>query len=145
MASNAYGPFLKRFESIMGDPAKIIHVDLIPEGGFTRSLSAPVTEVATFYFDGEPPADCQEQATKFAELCEKSADLLGWSYGVTYEEIEREGVKGKGGVLTIGWKSVEDHMKFRETSTFKDNISMLRQTAKKIEMHHVAFMNFVPT
>lgn len=32
------------------------------------------------------------------------------------------------------------HVAFRQSQMFKDNIHKLRQGAKKIEMHHVAFM-----
>ena len=101
--------------------------------------------MATFYFDGQPPEDCFESCQKFIGICEKEADqqVLGWAYGVTHEEIEREGVKGKGAVLLIGWESREDHMNFRETDVFKQNIQLLRQTAQKIEMHHTTFLNFV--
>jgi hypothetical protein len=82
--------------------------------------------------------------------------------GITQEEIEREGVKGYGAVLTIGWETVQAHMvgavvrglfvlwadgvllqDFRTTQCFKDNIHLLRQTAQKIEMHHVKFLNYV--
>jgi hypothetical protein len=109
-------------------------------------MNAPITEVATFYFEGAPPDDAFESCKKFIENCEATnppQKVYGWAYGTTHEEIEREGVKGKGAMLLIGWDSREDHMAFRELQAFKDNIHLLRQTAKKIEMHHTKFMNHV--
>ena len=62
------------------------------------------------------------------------------SAGVTYEEIEKEGVKGKAVVVAIGWQSVDVHMAFRKTEAFSKNIHLLRSTAKSIDMKHVVFM-----
>jgi hypothetical protein len=41
--------------------------------------------------------------------------VFDFRYGTTYEEIEREGVKGKGAILLIGWESRDEHMAFRDT------------------------------
>ncbi|CAK4000932.1 Hypothetical predicted protein [Lecanosticta acicola] len=143
--TGAYKPFLQRFMTIVDGEPTICHVDFKPDGALPRALSAPVTEVATFYFAGEAPKDYLEKATRFLanNEGEKVDGYLGGAVGTTYEEIEREGVKGKGAVLVIGWSSVEAHMKFRETSTFKDNIQLLRQGAQKISMNHVPFMTFI--
>lgn len=145
MKSDSYGPFVERFKTIIDGAFGLVHVDFAPEGGAKRAMSAPITEVATFYFDGEPPSDAYESCKKFIEVSEKEATqkVYGWAYGTTHEEVEREGVKGKGTVLLIGWESQQDHMDFRETDVFKQNIQLLRQTAKSIEVHHTMFMNFV--
>lgn len=145
MAKDIYTPFRENLKPILGGDITVQHQDFKPEGGLNASMSAPVTEVATFYFDGAPPDDAYESCKSFIEICEKegNAKIYGWSYGITQEEIEREGVKGYGAVLTIGWENVQAHMDFRTTQCFKDHISKLRQTSKKIEMHHVQFMNAV--
>jgi hypothetical protein len=146
MATEGYQPFLQRFLTIAGGKPSMVHADLEPAGDVTRAMAAPVTEVATFYFGGEAPADYIQGVHKFRDILEKekSDGYLGAAIGITHEEIEREGVEGKGAVLIIGWESVEKHMAFRESSTFKDNIALLRNGAQKVEMHHVQFMNFVP-
>lgn len=74
-----------------------------------KSFSAPATEVATFYFDGQPPNDYLEVAEGFLKDCEKEGvdGVLSWAVGLTHEEIEKEGVKGKGAMLAIGWESVD--------------------------------------
>lgn len=104
-----------------------------------------MTEVATFFFEGAPPDDAYESTKKFVETCQKETgeDVAGWAYGVSHEEIEKDGVKGRGAVLLIGWQSKEEHMAFREKDAFKNNIHLLRQTTKAIEVHHTQFMTHV--
>ena len=124
----------------------MVHVDFKPDGGLAAALSAPVTEVATFFHDGAPPEGHEANVAKFRENAEKheaAKDILGVAYGTTYEEVEKDGVKGKAAVLAIGWPSVEVHMALRQTQFFKDNIALLRNDAKGIEVHHTNFMNFV--
>jgi len=146
MASDAYQPFLQRFKSIMAGPPHLVHVDFSPDGGVSRALSAPVTEVATFYWSNGPPENALQSAREFLELCEKEepdSGITGWAYGTTHEEIEKEGVKGKGAVLLIGWPDVETHMEFRKKEVFQKNRPMLAQGCEQIEVHHVAFLNYV--
>lgn len=145
MATEAYQPFLQRFLTIVAGAPTIIHSDLQPYADALETLSAPVTEIATFYFGSDPPEKYIDGVNKFREVVDKESvdGYLGGAVGITYEEVEREGVKGKGAVLVIGWKSVEAHMAFRETETFKQNIGLLREGVQKAEMHHVQFMRFV--
>ena len=143
VASDAYQPHLQRCATIMAGPVDIHHVDFEPAGALDTALSAPVTEIATFYCDGEPAGDWTSNAAKAGEWLEReaaAAGYLGIAYGITHEEVEYKGVKGKAAVIAIGWKSVEAHMSFRETQTFKENIGLLRGEAKAIEMHHVVMM-----
>lgn len=102
----------------------------------TETMSAPATEIATFYFGSDPPAGYLDGVNKFRDIIAKEdvEGYLGGAVGITHEEVEREGVKGKGAVLLIGWSSVETHMKFRESETFKNNIGLLREGVQKIEM-----------
>lgn len=144
MADSSYKPFLERFKTIIGGPISLIHVDFNPSGNAKKALSAPVTEVASLFFDGGPPDGAFEKAKQFIETCLEDQKMdVPWAYGITHEELENDGVKGKGAVLLVGWQSVDQHMKLRETQVFKDNIHLLRQNAKGIEMHHTQFMNYV--
>lgn len=142
IADSSYGPFFDRVGSIVGGAGSIVHADFKPPGGLAKCFSAPVTEIATFYFEGEPPADYIDGVHQFNQTTQKEGipGYLGVAVGKTYEEVEREGVKGKAMVVAIGWQSVEAHTDYRSTQSFKDNIHLLRSSAKKIEMHHVAFM-----
>jgi len=139
-ASSEYPPFMKAFGKIIAGGAQLIHVDFQPASALTKALSAPVTEIATFYHNGAPSDSYVEDALKIEPVLAKADGYLGAALGVTYEEVEREGVKGKAAVLVVGWQSKEAHMAFRETESFRENIGMLRGEAKGIEMHHVALM-----
>lgn len=141
MQSSTYQTFLTDFTQLCDGEGSMHHVDFQPAGALKKTFSAPVTEVATFYFDGAPPSGYIDEVIKLGKVLEEKADgFLGIAIGITHEEIEREGVRGKASVASIGWESVEKHMAFRTTPEFKDNIHLLRSNAKKIEMHHVAIM-----
>lgn len=143
MNSEAYGPFFNQFKSIAAGAPKIVHTDFTPSGALETVLAAPVTEVVTCYFDSSPPEDYVPKASSFLEQGKGVEGYRGGAVGTTYEEMEKDGVKGKGAVLAIGWESVQKHMEFRETEKFKENIGLLRQGAKGIEMGHVQFMEFL--
>ena len=126
----------------------MVHADLEPAIDVAKSTSAPVTEIATFYFGGDAPEGYVDGVLKFRDIlnAEKSDGFLGAAAGVTYEDnvkSPKDGHEGKAAVLVIGWDSVEKHMAFRETSTFKENLHLLRNGVKEAEMHHVQFMEFV--
>lgn len=131
----------------MADAPGIVHVDFEPQDGFKAAMTAPVTEVATFYFDGGPPENAHDGVKKALENCQNETGfkIRGHGYGFTHETLEKDGLKGKAAVLVIGWESIDDHMELRKTESFKNNIGMLRNGAGKIEMHHTKFMNFVKT
>ena len=147
--SDEYEPFLNKFRNIMADAPNLVHVDFEDQACRKAALSAPVTEVATFYFDDGPPefSKASEGVKKALDNCQNETKfkIRGYGYGYTHEELEKEGVKGKGkaAVLLIGWESLDDHMDLRKTESFKNNIGSLRNGASKIEMHHTKFMNFV--
>lgn len=144
MASDTYPSFVKTFSTIFtGDP-QIVHVDFEPAGGAKAAMSAPVTEIATFYYDNEPPEDSFAGAKKLVEALQKDGqNIFGWAFGKTHEVIERDGAKGKGNVLVIGWETVQAHLDARQTQAFKDNIHHLRTPqVKAAEVHHVAILNY---
>ncbi|TKA71980.1 hypothetical protein B0A55_06992 [Friedmanniomyces simplex] len=134
MASEAYGPFMQRAGAIVDGEVSIVHADFKPEGALSKAFSAPVTEVATFYFHGEPPSDYVENVGKLDKTLQSVDGYLGYAIGITHETVEKEDVKGKAAVVTIGWQTKEAHMAFRETQAFKDNIHLLRSESKKVTM-----------
>ncbi|KAK3642310.1 hypothetical protein LTR56_010887 [Elasticomyces elasticus] len=140
MASDIYGPFMNRLNSICEGNVSGMHIDFVPAGGLSKTLSAPATEIATFYFDGEPESDYTDNVAKLDKALQGIDGYLGYTIGITHETLEKEDVKGKAAVLTIGWQSREAHMAFRETQAYKDNIHLLRSNSKKITMWHVQFM-----
>lgn len=137
MASASYPPFLEKFKTIMAGPPQFMHIPF--EGDLSAACSAPVTELATFYFDGTPPANYARGVHDFIQTCvdaKPAQKLYGYATGVCEEEVEREGVRGKAGVLVVGWESVEAHMEFRKNEVFVKNAPGMRQGAGSIEVHH---------
>lgn len=113
-----------------------MHVDF--EGDPAGALKAPVTEIATFYFN-DIAQDYTKGVHDFISLCLKDQSGMnfhGYATGPTHEVMEKDGVKGKAGVLIIGWDSVEQHMEFRKLEVFQKNSQMMRQSAPAIEVHH---------
>ena len=70
----------------------------------------------------------------------------GLAGGWVAEELEdpKSSEKAKVYICLIGWESVDSHMKYRETQSFKDNIHMLRgaKDLKNTVMVHAATKEF---
>lgn len=100
----------------------MLHVDFEPSDTFTKATaSAPVTEVATFYFDPSSSATPEANVLKFRDIVNAAGKEIdgfwGAAAGVSYESdvksLSTEGVSGTAVVLVLGWESVEKHMAFR--------------------------------
>ena len=78
------------------------------------------------YFDGGPPEDYLDTLASLRPLTEKLDGMVASAAGITYEELEYEGVKGKAVVLVAGWESVEAHAAFKETAAYKENAAYQR-------------------
>lgn len=102
----------------------MLHVDFEPSDTFTKATtSAPVTEVATFYFDPSSSATTTPEANvlKFRDIVNAAGKEIdgfwGAAAGVSHESdvksLSTEGVSGTAVVLVLGWESVEKHMAFR--------------------------------
>lgn len=139
MAADACQPFREKLGTIHAGVEGVVHVDFRPEGGVSVALSAPVTEVATFYYNDAPPETAFEGAKTLIEALKKDGvNILGWAFGTTHEVIERDGVRGKGNVLVVGWETVEAHLDSHNTQALKDHIHKLTTPeVKTFEMHHV--------
>lgn len=140
--TDAFVPFSNLIWTIIQDHnLEIFHVDFEPAIGRHAVLPAPVTEMTTFLFDDASPSDYLDGAATFAQHCNevKVGGFINLVAGVTYQGLEREGVTGKAAIVLIGWMSVEDHTKFRETQVYKDHIYLLHRDAKMVETHHVAY------
>ena len=71
-----------------------------------------------------------------------SPTFKAYDGGWVLEEVEHkslgEGKKGRAFVGFLGWDSVQEHMDFRETETFKEHIPLIRTMGHVgIEMFHV--------
>lgn len=119
----------------------VYHVDFEPSDDFTKAVAAPVTEVATLFYDGTPPTDCMEGLREMRGVFQDHK-ISGWralAGGLTHEEKNYEGVKGRAVVLAIGWDSVEQHLAWRATQLYADTIHLWPKGAKKLDMHHISF------
>jgi len=148
MTTTEYPSFAKKFLSIKGGDHSIIHVDFKPSNDIhDKALTAPVTELATFLFPSAIPESYESGLLEFdaANVEAKIKGYQGAAYGFAHEDevVLEDGKKGKAVVLAIGWDSVEDHLKFRETSTFKEHINLLTDGISGAEMVHVQFLEFV--
>lgn len=138
-ATDAYQQLRKKLVTRPTGIPDVVQVDFEPEGGITEALSAPITEVATFYFDKAPPGSAFGGAKTLLEaLIKEGHNVLGWAYGTTLQEIEREGVRGKGNMLIVGWETVEAHAASHDGQAIKENIQLLTTPdVKTYQMHHV--------
>lgn len=128
----------------MGGEGQVIHVDFEPVAAHTRAIHAPVTEVARFYFNGSPPNDFLDGVLEFGKVLESEhvAGMLGAAAGVSHDDVEYDGVKGKMIVFAIGWESVEAHQAFTKTELFKEKVPLMgTERAAKVETHHTAFVS----
>lgn len=122
MKTEEYQPFLAHVLSVVSGPAGMLHVDFEPSNTFTKAtISAPVTEVATFYFDPSSSATPEANVLKFRDVVNAAGKEIdgfwGAAAGVSHESdvksLSTEGVSGTAVVLVLGWESVEKHMAFR--------------------------------
>lgn len=141
MASPEYGPMVKSLDAITSGPPSFVHYDFASMGKLTAALSAPVTELATFYLPSKT-STFQTNLEKFEKAASESGTngFLGIATAWSIEDVEHEGFgegkTGKSLLLAIGWESIDAHMAFRETDVFKDNIGLLRGEPKGVEVHH---------
>lgn len=95
---------------------------------------APIVEMLTMYFSSD--VDLDSVQTTFIEVIQTFVDnakgFVDYTTGWIYEEADHEKVEGKAKsyAVAIGWESLEAHMAYKDTQTFKDNIGKLRAIAK---------------
>ena len=98
MAGEDYPPFLEKMKTIMAGPPSFAHVDFDTDG-LASALKAPVTEVATFYFNEKPPDAYLPGVVEFVKACAADAGTgngpTRYALGTTHELIEKDGVKGQ--------------------------------------------------
>lgn len=108
-----------------------------------------MTEVLLIWLPSDISKEAKDEATQqlqqFADVCLKEHPVIhainvGW--GVENDFPVRDGEEGQKGSLLnamIGWPSIDAHMQFRETDTFKNNIHLLREIkgVVKMTMFHI--------
>ena len=146
---SGYGAFMDDAVAQCEKPPHLYHVHFEP---FPPSAAfSNVTEFIQAYFPADYSAEDQkkmhEDMKKFGGLVKGNWDeCSGTAGGWVAEEQDdpKSGDKAKVYVCLIGWTSVDSHMRFRETQTFKDHIHLLRgaKDLKNVVMVHVAAKEF---
>jgi len=128
---------MKHMPILLSGKPTVYHADMsAPEGALKGALGAPVTEVVTLYF-ADKSEKGEKDARQFTDMLTKEADgLVALDLGWIQEEVEYEGAKGRAMFAVMGWTSVDAHMAFRGSESFKNNVHLLRDEPKGIEMHH---------
>lgn len=137
--------------TLNGNPPNMYHVHFDPHP--PSVAFSGVTEFLTAYFPTTYSAEDQktfhENVKKFGSIVTDAwKDCKGTTGGWVVEEQDLPGSseKAKAYVTLIGWTSVEAHLQYRETQSFKDNIYLLRgaKDLKNVVMFHVAASEFKP-
>ncbi|EXJ66106.1 uncharacterized protein A1O5_10721 [Cladophialophora psammophila CBS 110553] len=149
IAWEGYKAFLDDAVSICEGPPNLYHVHFEP---FPPTAAfSEVTEFITIYFPANYSAEDQktfhENMKKFGSIVQRDWEgCRGAAGGWVAEELEdpKTSEKAKVYVELIGWESVDSHMKFRETQSFRDNLHLLRgaKDLKNVVMVHVAAKEF---
>ena len=143
-----YKPFVEHFGTITSlDKIQLYHANLEPHPPnqvLGRSTS-PATEILLLYFPTDYSKADQDKfesdTKKLLGIVEKNSDKYTASAGGwVVEELAIPGTeeKAKAWAGFIGWKSVQDHLDFRFTEVFKENIHLLRgaKDLKKLAVVH---------
>ncbi|KAF2623314.1 hypothetical protein BU25DRAFT_425074 [Macroventuria anomochaeta] len=143
-AKSVGGEATKRFVEVFTPGfTKHAHVD-------TSVLKAPVTEVMLASFPPDITQDAKDAvAGQFQTFKEKALDQCkdvrtvssGW--GLEIDFPVRNSPNGEKGTLffaLIGWGSVDEHMAFRETEAFKENVGLITgmEGYVKLDMFHLS-------
>jgi heme-degrading monooxygenase HmoA len=145
-ASPAYKPWLQRLDKAVDtSKAKFHHVDFEPRSSLGKAVSAHVTEFTTFFFcDGSPAEKWLHEVDQVVrsiggeDSLTSASGFMGVAYGITHEEVSRDGVNGKSGVVVMGWESEAARKAFREMQVFEGWLK-LKGEAEAVEAIQVAF------
>lgn len=101
---------------------------------FATAAVAPIVEMLTLYFPSEiDQENVDATLLNFIQtIADNSKGFVGRTTGWVVEELEHDKVDGKAKAyaVAIGWESLEAHIAYRETQTFKDEIVKVRAIAK---------------
>ena len=134
---------VESIKTLLDGELKLFHVEFSSAQAQRVAFGAPVTELATFHTQSKS-TELSENAQKFAEIVAKDANgFVAAASGWSIEDVEHEKLDGKGKVffLAVGWDSYDLHMAYRESESFKNNISLLRHGVESVEMHHVKMIS----
>lgn len=116
----------------MSGPVQMRHAEF--RAPLATAAVAPIVELLTLYFpDHVDRINVDTTLVEFIQtLVDNAKGFVGYTTGWVAEELEHEKIEGKARAyaVAIGWESLEAHMAYRDTQTFKDNIVKVRAIAK---------------
>ncbi|KAE9974330.1 hypothetical protein EG328_003914 [Venturia inaequalis] len=140
--TEAYLPFVQKIGTIMSGPVQMRHAEF--RAPLATAAVAPIVELLTLYFpDHVDRINVDTTLVEFIQtLVDNAKGFVGYTTGWVAEELEHEKIEGKARAyaVAIGWESLEAHMAYRDTQTFKDNIVKVRAIAKGLTVYHVEFI-----
>jgi heme-degrading monooxygenase HmoA len=131
-ASEAHGPFIKTSLSIFSF-LLVAHTELSPLA--KDVFGSPAAELLTAWFPTEYTSTQQEIVESNVHKMLKAVDgkakgsrgaVTGWGVENDVKNLKRPGVTGKVFFLFVGWDTVEDHLAFRGSDLYKENIHFFR-------------------
>lgn len=130
--TEAYLPFVQKIGTIMSGPVQMRHAEF--RAPMITAAVAPIVEMLTLYFpDHVNRTNVDTTLLDFIQtIVENAKGFVGYTTGWVVEELEHEKIDGKARAyaVAIGWESLEAHMAYRDTQTFKDNIVKVRAIAE---------------
>lgn len=116
----------------MSGPVQMRHAEF--RAPMTTAAVAPIVEMLTLYFPNDvDQTNADITLINFIQtIVDNAKGFVGYTTGWVAEELEHEKIEGKARAYTvaIGWESLEAHMVYRDTQTFKDDIMKVRAIAK---------------
>ncbi|MCJ1397427.1 hypothetical protein MMC11_000620 [Xylographa trunciseda] len=137
---------IEKINSVCNGPPVMYHAHLTPHPP-DAAFNAPVVEMFTAYF---PASISEVEKAKwyhnFKNFLEKTIvdaeGLVAETHGWVMEEIEHGADKEKcrAFVCGVGWESVDKHMAYGATESFKSASEPIKGGLVGAEMHHVVFV-----
>jgi heme-degrading monooxygenase HmoA len=147
MSSDSYAAFGGKLMSLLDGVEGVSHANLTPHppSAALSEKSSPATELLTVYFPKDYSSAQQEKfAADFKQLEQAIkengkdhyvASAGGWCVEEEVVNPANKEIKGKAFFAAIGWRSVQHHLDFRNTSAFKENIHLLRGAEGLLGLH----------
>ncbi|KAK5109641.1 hypothetical protein LTR62_006878 [Meristemomyces frigidus] len=118
------------------------HFKFTPFDGLKQAISAPMTEVARFFYNDYPDEKMLAGFIEFGKRLDEGnvEGALGCSAALPDDEVGYDYGEGRVILLVIGWQSIAAHEAFKKTQLFTDLVPLLKsEKAANIELHHTRF------
>lgn len=152
LTASVYKPFMAEVSALAAGPPSLYHVHFDPHPPSDALKLGGATEALHVYFPASYSEEDQKafeaNANKFADIVKAdSPDVKAIASGWAEEEVDIPGTEEKGRLWNalIAWTSLQAHLDYRGTQTFKDNIYLLRgaKDVKGVKVFHISTEEFL--